>query len=45
MTRQSLKRTLNIALRLGPIVGLGQAIHRTAFQKVISPIAADVWGS
>lgn len=45
MTKQSLRKILNVALLLALILGLGQAIHRTAFQKVISPIASAVWGS
>lgn len=45
MTKQALRKALNVALLLAVIVGLGQVIHRTAFQKVISPIASAVWGS
>ena len=45
MSRKALKRTLNVALLLAAMYGLTQAIHRSTFNKVVSPIASAVWGS
>ena len=45
MSRKALLRTLNVALLLAAIYGVSQTIHRSTFNKVISPIASAVWGS
>jgi hypothetical protein len=45
MSRKALKRTLNVFLLLAAIYGLTQTIHRSSFNKVVSPIASAVWGS
>src|SRR5436309_1003180 len=45
MTMLFLKRTLNAALLLAAIYGLGHAVHNSTLHKVVSPIASAVWGS
>jgi hypothetical protein len=45
MSRKALKRVLNVALLLAVVYGLTQTIHRSTFNKVVSPIASAVWGS
>lgn len=45
MSKKALRRMLNVALLLAAVYGLTQTIHRSTFNKVVSPIASAVWGS